>query len=283
MRKILFTMCCLMMALATQAQDDLSLDDDMFGGDQELGFDDGYVMGGEKHSVTTNSFWCNWFVQGAVTFAVFWSDEQGDLPNGLTYSFRNNISMSFAIGKWFTPCIGLRTKMNGFWGRTVYSGSRSANFTNYWTLHEQVLVNMSNMLYGYNPERLYSCIPYMGVGLGRSTSYHHGGMGCSFGLLNSFRVCKRISVNLDVNYNIYEPDFDGVVSDTYEDKHDRMLNFELGVTYNIGRTSWKRSPDVEAMRIMQMTETDALNAQIRDLQIENDYLRQEIKEKEGKK
>lgn len=33
--------------------------------------------------------------------------------------FRSNPGVSLAIGKWFTPSIGLRTKLQGIWGKKV--------------------------------------------------------------------------------------------------------------------------------------------------------------------
>lgn len=251
------------------------VDDESFMDDDHLD-SDGMVMAGEKHSVTTNSFWNNWFVSGAATFSVFWSDQESGLPQGIGHSFRNNWGLSLAIGKWFTPGIGLRTKLNGFWGRAVTSGGRHDNSNHYWTLHEQILLNLSNMLYGYNERRLYNCIPYIGVGVGHSTTYDHGGIGFSTGLWNTFKLSRKWSVGVDINYGIYEPDADGISSGN---GHDKILNFEIGVTYNIGRPGWKKSPDVEAMRIMHITEIDAMKAQIRDLQMENEYLHDQL---EGK-
>lgn len=279
MRKILALLAFAFMMVTANAQKDIIVDDSLMEeNDSELVYDEGTEIGGLKHGVITNTFWSNWFVQGAAMFSSFWGDQEASsLPNGMEYSFRNNWGMSLAIGKWFTPGVGLRLKLNGFWGRTVVSGTRSDNFSNYYTLHAQALFNLSNMLYGYNEKRLYNCIPYAGMGFGKNTSYHSNGMGISMGLLNTFRIHKKISLNLDINYGMYEGKMDGQTAGG--GKYDRILNFEVGATYSIGKSTWQKSPDLNGMRIMQITETEALNAQIRDLQLENEELRRAIDEK----
>ena len=69
----------------------------------------------QKYSVATNSFWSNWFIQGGVDWSAWYSNEEHGL--GLSHSpfkkFRSNPGASVAIGKWFTPGIGLRTKLQG--------------------------------------------------------------------------------------------------------------------------------------------------------------------------
>lgn len=279
MKKILALSVFALMTTTVSAQRDIMVDDFLLEeNDLEVGYNDGSEIGGLKHSVITNTFWSNWFVQGEAMFSSFWGDQEASsLPKGMAYSFRNNWGMSLAVGKWFTPGMGLRLKLNGFWGRTVVSGTKSDNFSNYYTLHAQALFNLSNLLYGYNEKRLYNCIPYAGVGLGKNTSYHSNGMGISVGLLNTFRIHKKISLNLDINYGMYEGKMDGQTAGG--GKYDRILNFEVGATYSIGKSNWQKSPDLNGIRIMQLTETEALNAQIRDLQTENEELRRIIDEK----
>ena len=279
MKKILALSVFALMTTTVSAQRDIMVDDFLLEeNDLKVGYNDGSEIGGLKHSVITNTFWSNWFVQGEAMFSSFWGDQEASsLPKGMAYSFRNNWGMSLAVGKWFTPGMGLRLKLNGFWGRTVASGTKSDNFSNYYTLHAQALFNLSNLLYGYNEKRLYNCIPYAGVGLGKNTSYHSKGMGISVGLLNTFRIHTKISLNLDINYGMYEGKMDGQTAGG--GKYDRILNFEVGATYSIGKSNWQKSPDLNGIRIMQLTETEALNAQIRDLQTENEELRRIIDEK----
>ena len=92
-----------------------------------------------KHSVATNSFWSNWFIQGGAQWSAFYtSAEHGlGLSRSPFKSFRSNPQASIAIGKWFTPGIGLRTKVSGIWGK-----ANDQSFK-YWNAQEQVLFNLS--------------------------------------------------------------------------------------------------------------------------------------------
>ncbi len=241
----------------------------------------------ERHSVSTNSFFSNWFFQANVAGSAFYSNTE----SGRGYSksplkdFRNNLGFSVALGKWFTPGIGLRTKFNGAWGRAVISEDKDVNAMKYWTLNEQVLFNLSNMLYGYSDTRVWSFIPYAGAGIGRCMSRNTYAMGLNAGLLNQWRLSRKVAFNLDVSLGVYEPDFDGVTKQGSGAKRnfttkDRVLNVELGLTYNFGKATWKKTPDVDAIYALYQSEIDAVNAQLADAYAENDMLRDELARKD---
>lgn len=233
-----------------------------------------------KYSVATNSFWSNWFVQANIAGSAFYSNEE--MGYGFSKSpfegFRNNLGFSVAIGKWFTPGLGLRTKFNGIWGRTVGSEDKDLNANKYWVLNEQVLFNLSNMLCGYNENRVWNFIPYAGAGVGRNMSYNRYGMNLNVGILNTFRLSRKVAVNLDLSWYCFEPDFDGVGVDGpkatgWPKTRDNMVNVELGLTYNLGKAKWDKTPDVDAIKALSQGQIDALNAQLADAQSENAKLK----------
>ena len=238
----------------------------------------------EKYSVATNSFWSNWFVQANVAGTAFYSSQERNagFSKSPLKDFRNNLGLSLAIGKWFTPGLGLRTKVNGVWGRTVSSEDAKANANKYWQANEQVLFNLSNMLCGYNPNRVWNFIPYAGAGIARNMSYNTYAMGLQAGLLNEFRLSRKFALNLDLSYGIHEPDFDGNGATFGEGKpsiksKDRDLNLEIGLTYNLGKATWNKVPDVDAINALHQSQLDALNAQLADANAENDRLNNLIK------
>jgi outer membrane protein OmpA-like peptidoglycan-associated protein len=237
---------------------------------------------GEKHSVSTNSFWANWFVQGNVAGTSFWgSQEQQSVKTGKLFKdYRTNLGFSLSLGKWFTPGLGLRTKFNGIWGRSIISEDKEINASRYWTLQEQVLFNLSNMLMGYNEQRMWNFIPYMGGGLGRNMSYNTYALGFSVGLLNTFRLSPKVAFNIDIHYGSYESSFDGFSaggdSKLSLKGRDRAITAEVGFTYRLGNSSWKTSPDVNAIQALAQSEIDALNAQLADIMAENDRLNDEL-------
>ena len=233
----------------------------------------------EKYSVATNSFWSNWFVQGGVQWTAFYSSlEHGfDTSNNPLKSFRSNPQASVAIGKWFTPGLGLRTKVSGIWGKA------NGDSFKYWNAQEQVLFNLSNMFCGYNPKRVYNCIPFAGAGFARNMSSDMYAMGMSIGLLNEFNINKRVAINLELGWNRLENDFysEGHANNGPRgwDSHDNYLYAELGLTLNIGKTGWAKVPDVDAINALSQSQIDALNAQLADSKSENERLKAMLNEK----
>ena len=239
-----------------------------------------------KYSVATNSVWSNWFVQANLVGTSFYSNEERgwDLGNSPFKDFRTNLGFSVAIGKWFTPGLGLRTKFNGIWGRTVVAEDmkkalgKDDNANKYWTLNEQVLFNLSNMLCGYSNTRVWNFIPYAGAGVGRNMSANTYAIGLSAGILNTFRLSDRFALNLDLAYSLWETDMDGVSAGAIKDcsgpgSRDQMFGVEVGLTYNLGKTRWNKLPDVEALKALSQSQIDALNAQLADAQNENAKLK----------
>ena len=237
-----------------------------------------------KYSVATNSFWSNWFIQVGVDWNAWYSNEEHGL--GLARSpfkdFRSNPGASIAIGKWFTPGIGLRTKLSGIWGKAVTDDNNDGNCNKYWTLNEHVLFNLSNMLCGYNPNRVWNFIPFAGAGLTRSMSYNTYAMNYSIGILNTFRVSKHVGINLELGWDRIEEDGDGIAvgnGDRGWESHDNKLYAEVGLTFNLGKASWDKTPDVDAIKALSQAQIDALNAQLNDANAENARLKKLLAEK----
>ena len=272
MKKIFSITFGLLVAIGAMAQDDIdisSIEDD---GQMEK--QSGWNTNAVKHNnVITNSFFSNWFVSASMAASAFYADDEPESLSGSPFKgFRNNLGLSLAIGKWFTPGLGLRTKLNGFWGRNVISDKASDNSIKYLALQEQALFNLSNMLYGYNPSRKYNFIPYVGFGFSRNISYNENSLSYSVGLLNNLALSQKLSLHLDVNYSRSQKTASRLVPLS-------TLNMEIGITYNIGGGKWKKAPDAEAIHEMYQMEIEAINAQLEDERMENENLRQQLESK----
>ena len=234
-----------------------------------------------KYSVATNSFWSNWFIQvGGQWNAWYSGQEHGqNLAASPLKSFRSNPGAAVAIGKWFTPGLGLRTKLQGIWGKRVWTNAQGPESTSnrYWFLNEHILVNLSNMLCGYNPNRVWNFIPFAGGGIGRSMTANYYSMDLSAGILNTFRLGKHVGLHLELGWIRAEGDIDGydqVVGDRGWVSHDNNLYAELGLTFNLGKATWDKTPDVDAIKALSQSQIDALNAQLNDANAENARLKE---------
>lgn len=230
----------------------------------------------KKYSVETNSFWSNWFIQGNAVYSAFYSSqEKSGLGKSPFKGYRKDFGFSAAIGKWFTPGLGLRTKMNGVWGKAVVDESK--NNIDYWNIHEDVLFNLSNMFCGYNEKRVWNFIPYAGAGVARNMTGNNYAMTLNAGILNTFRLSKHVALNVEVGGMFAEKDFDGISGSKRGFKGvDKALSGEIGLTVNLGKARFSKTPDVNALMALNASQLDALNAALADQQAENSRLKSEL-------
>ena len=233
----------------------------------------------QKYSVATNSFWSNWFIQVGGNWNAWYSGEEHgkNLASSPVEKFRSNPGAAFAIGKWFTPGLGLRTKVQGIWGKTVTDGNNAGNGNKYWVLDEHIMFNLSNLLMGYNENRVWNLVPFVGGGVGRTMTHNLYAMNLSAGIQSTWKVSKLLNIYLEGGWNRFEGDIDGneLVTRTNRgwDSHDNNLYAEVGLTFNLGKATWNKVPDVDALKAQYQNEIDGLRNQLNDANAENDRLR----------
>lgn len=231
----------------------------------------------KKYSVATNSFWANWFVSAGANFTAAYTSQENNCNVNPFSSDRGTFGFSVAVGKWFTPGIGLRTKFDGIWAKQVNSRTDHHSYK-YLNLHEDVMFNLSNLLYGYNERRVWNFIPYVGLGWARNMTNNNNEISYNFGLLNNFRVSDRVQIFADLHTAFIEGGFDGADYHAACDKftmrrYDKLVGLTVGVTYNLGTHTWEKTPDVDALMAMNKEQMDALNASLKEQQDENARLR----------
>ncbi|MBW4870683.1 OmpA family protein [Prevotella buccae] len=233
----------------------------------------------QKYSVATNSFWSNWFIQVGGNWNAWYSGEEHgkNLASSPVEKFRSNPGAAFAIGKWFTPGLGLRTKVQGIWGKTVTDDNNAGNGNKYWVLDEHIMFNLSNLLMGYNEDRVWNVVPFVGGGIGRTMTHNLYAMNLSAGIQSTWKVSKLLNIYLEGGWNRFEGDIDGneLVTRTNRgwDCHDNNLYAEVGLTFNLGKATWNKVPDVDALKAQYQNEIDGLRNQLNDANAENDRLR----------
>lgn len=178
-----------------------------------------------------------WFVSANLAGSVFYGNEETD--RGFSKSpfkgFRNNLGISLAVGNWFSPEIALRTKINGFWGKNLISEDAETNAMRYFVLNEQVMLDLTNIIGGYNPNRKYHLIPFFGGGLGRNLTYNRWATNLSVGIQNQFRLTDRLFLNAELGLTLHTYEFSGQnYNRTYRhtlENEDRQYLLEVGLTY----------------------------------------------------
>lgn len=231
-----------------------------------------------KYSVATNSFWANWYVSAGADFTAAYTSQENCCNKNPFSVDRGTFGFDVAVGKWFTPGIGLRTKFNGIWAKQVNTRDDHHSY-NYWNIHEDVTFNLSNLLFGYNEKRVWNFIPYVGMGVMRNMSANEYALTYNFGLLNNFRVSSRVQIFADLSCTAGEGFIDGAdfgyptKSVFATRRYDKLVGLSVGVTYNLGKHTWEKTPDVDALMAMNKEQLDALNASLKEQQDENARLR----------
>lgn len=241
----------------------------------------------DKYKVETNRFWDNWFVSAGGGLQVYF----GDHDRQCSFGDRLAPALDVAVGKWFTPGIGVRLMYSGLQqrGATKHPGdpnAQSAHGTGHpvkgggaphylekqkfdmGNLHADVLFNVSNLLCGYNPDRLYSCSPYAGLGWARVwDSPNAKEVSANIGVINSFRINRALDANVEMLGMYVNDRFDGEGGGRFGEG---MWSVTVGVTYRFKNRGWDRPKTV--IRHIYTYDHESLNrmrAQIDKLTAEN--------------
>ena len=241
----------------------------------------------EKYSVSTNSFWSNWFIQTNLNWSSYTVGTHGlfsapfrkfpmgtDRDAACQHGFTAP-SLSIAVGKWFTPGLGLRTKANFGWMGKAFDSDAPILVS----VNEQVLFNLHNLLGGYDESRVWNFIPFVGAGLAHTFKTPNGVSKAgtytfSAGLLNTFKISRKVALNLEVAYANYGKELIGYSQGGIKPgARLNQLSLEVGATFNLGKGTWNKTPDVDAIKALSQGQIDALNAQLTDAQTENARLK----------
>lgn len=230
----------------------------------------------DKYKVETNSFWSNWFVTGAVGPQVMFGDHDKQMK------FGKRIAPAFdvAVGKWFTPGIGMRAV---FSGQQLKGATQNGAFSNgeplegkagwgswlkkqkfsMFNLHVDVMFNLNNLFCGYNEKRIWHISPYAGLGWGHvGRSPQSDELTAGIGVFNSFRLCDALDANIDARATYVNDRFDGEAGGRFGEG---ILSITAGITYKFKERGWSRAKtiyrydygDLDAMR-------DKVNAMARE-------------------
>ena len=198
----------------------------------------------------------NWFVtvQGGAAAFLGKPVGHGDFFDRTTPMLHLN------IGKWVTPTLGLRLSFEGFNFKDQNTDRHAMQ--NY---HADLLYNLSYLnREDISSQPKLSVSPFVGLGLIRNSYYDQKPFALSFGINLGYRLNDRLQLTAEAGNTITWQNFDGIGN---PDKlGDNLLRASVGLTYNIGKTGWKRVIDARAY----MIENDLLNEQIRQLKSEKD-------------
>ncbi len=276
MKKVIFTLLLICSAAVVVAQENSNRDAQ------------GKIVRGPYE---TNKFWDNWFIEAAGGASVYIGGQNG---HGLASRIRPVID--FGVGKFITPSVGVRLQFNYSPGMRQYSFAHTSPYAlfgalpsglklqkfDYMNLHADFMWNLSNAIGGYKETRVYSFIPYVGVGwahINADNAPVNNEVSLNVGIINKFRVSKTIDVNLEMRSAIVNGGFD---RSTIGNKIDAPVALTAGITVRLGkvkgfkRASVAAAPDYTPYekRIAVLEDNNnTLNSQNKELRDENEELR----------
>ena len=189
--------------------------------------------------IMNNSFWSNWEigVAGGVN-ATAWN-EFGGVDNqkqigDLGWQVEGNLT------KWFNPIVGARLQVAG--GTLNASGDAQKST---WVMpHFDGLVNLSNWIGGYREDRVYYAKLFAGFGLNcvNVDTETATGFAAAGGLINTFRVCKQLDINLELK-GILTPgrDMPAEIASIGVGKYGQMYSATLGLAYRFNKRNWDKA------------------------------------------
>jgi len=192
-----------------------------------------------------------------------------------------------AVGKWFNPSWGIRVKgqggsLRGFEEQGIF-GQRDT----YFNIHADAMWNLTNQLYGYSSNRIFSFTPYVGLGFARrfglakdatipqqegvQSNYYDPANALSMngGVQLGFRLSNRICLDFDLGTSILPDYFDRIV---LRGENDAILFASGGLTFLLGKTGFAGIEQVDHLQINE------LNDRINQLHAENRKLSAELQQ-----
>lgn len=250
----------------------------------------------DRYKVETNRFWNNWFVSIGAGGQVYF----GDHDKQCTFGDRIAPALDVAVGKWFTPVIGVRLAYSGLQQRgatqkepmstPVHStgvevpGKGGAGYWlekqkfNWGNLHLDAMFNVLNLFGGYNENRRWDLSPYVGVGFAwvfDSPKAHE--VSANVGILTSWHFCKALSLNLDLHAMFVNDRFDGEGGGRFGEGN---LAATLGLSYYFKNRGWNRSKTVYRY---EKADIEDMNRQLQAISEENARMKQLLAEGDQQK
>lgn len=231
------------------------------------------------HQTEPQGFWSNTFISvGGGVQMLF-----GDHDQQMEFIDRTSPAIDIAFGKWISPEVGVRLMYSG-WSLNGATQDATLGDTplgnkpwhGYWlyeqkvkffNLHGEVMFNLTNMLGGYKPNRVWNCSPYIGLGLLRAYNGHTTSeIAANLGIHNAFRLTDALDLNLDIRGTLVNDDFDGERGGRSEEG---ILSATVGLTYKFKPRGWKE----KVITIYDETELERLRAQMNELNAEYERMK----------
>ncbi|MDR1516713.1 MAG: OmpA family protein [Dysgonamonadaceae bacterium] len=197
-----------------------------------------------------------------------------------SYGDRLGWNGQLEIGRWQSPIWGARFVLDAGLIKHVINplpAKLQGNDHNWGSFHVDLLYNFSNAVVGYNPDRVYSLIPYAGVGYAYglvdwkkpndaagSSLFKNQNQSLTWnaGLINNFQLTKKFGLFIELGARALQGTFDWTENTDYD--YDFMLTGVAGLKLGLGGKQ-----EFTPAELMDYNLINDLNSQINRLRAEN--------------
>lgn len=242
-----------------------------------------------KFKTETNRFFDNWFISVGGGAQVYFGDNDSKADLGK----RIAPTLDIAVGKWFTLGLGLRLEYSGLQAKGL--GTMNAAYTegavnnkglykqkwNMMHLHGDVLFNLTDMFCGHREKRVYSAIPY--VGLGWMHSYDKpktNEIAATVGFINRFRLSSALDLNLEMRGTLVNDRFDGEISGNGKEG---LAAVTVGLTYKFKQRGFRKATVRTVSTGISESDMLQLRDRLNNMQKEKQTLADELEAARNKK
>ncbi|MGL5919037.1 MAG: OmpA family protein [Bacteroidales bacterium] len=212
----------------------------------------------------TNRFFDNWFISaGAGGQRLVETNSPGS-------SFTDHLTpaVSLSLGKYVAPGWAFRIKGDSWKLNTFNNGTKDP--LNYFNIHAGIMPDLMSVFGTYRESRIYQLMPYVGGGIARA----EGGaksFTTNFGLINSFKVSRSVSLNLEFGIATVYDNFNR------KGKNDAIFNAEIGATYYFRKRGFTKYDSQVVARAKSLNDdVNTLRSEVERKQEEIDRLSKEL-------
>ena len=229
---------------------------------------------GRKTTFVKNGFWDNWFIGAGDGANIYFGDNDADAK----FFKRLTVTPNFQLGTWFSPYYGARVKLSG--GTNIHTFNDNASIMSrqrYVSAELNFMWNMTDYLMNYNASRVYSFIPYVGMGWAYTWDYknmpesfdvpHHvNSATVDVGIIHRFRFSERAALDIEMSGKLMRNKSD---LRTDSKGYDVLGTVSASLVFNIG----SKATFTEAV-LRDQSEIDELNSKINAQRMEIERLAQ---------
>ncbi len=197
--------------------------------------------------VVCESFWNGWFVEAGLDMTLhnpYGHDFSEVIPKGTSFG------LNAGIGKWFSPDIGLRGRVNwenGFplfenrkleWIAPAGAGGVNMDEGGCLLVYLDVLLDMKNLINGYDADRKWTLLVMPRMGIASNFAINSGSpfVGAGVGLTRT--VTKKLSLYGDFAVHIITSEYYGDVGPTgmsVQSGSNSFFILNVGVRWKLGK------------------------------------------------